>query len=358
MNIFELLTASNFITYWQERDAEPNYVLQEKFPVRKTNKVDMKMIKGRAGVPVVLEPSAFDADPSLRQKVGVTAYVHDLPFFREADRYGEQELMDIDRALKLGEDDNVTYILRDLFDYQGELVRGALARLEQMRWQVVLNGGIEVQANLDQGRNVAYQFSFDPDNTWANNNVVTIDGTSAWNVVDDTATGNPIEDLDDIINTAQDAGTIVSEAYMNTTTFRTMMSHPAVKEQLNPNGMLQTREQQRSLLSDYLGLNFHIYDGRFNIKNEETGEFETQKFIPDGVISLQPAGQLGTTYLGATPEELGVITSQEVELQNMNGLSIMRFQEGVAPINHMFVVSFLGMPSFESMDSVYKLVAF
>lgn len=359
MTLFELLTASNFITYWEGKDADQSgYLMESKFPVRKNRKLEMKMIRGKANLPVVLEPSAFDANPTLREKVGITSYVHDLPFFREADRYGEQELMDINNAIQLADDQGVTYLLRDLFDYQGELVRGALARLEQMRWQVVLNAGIDVMADLEKGNNTYYKFTFDDTGEWASNNVVTIAGTDAWNVVDSTATGDPIEDIDSILMTAKDNGVDIAELYMNLVTFRTMMNHPKVIERLNPENVLMTQSEKETKLSDYFGVRFVIYDGRYSAVDNADGQYKTYKFIPDGVISLQPAGNLGQTFLGATPEEIGVITSPEVELAQYRGLSVMRFQEGVAPVNHMFVVSFLGMPSFEKMDSVYKLVVF
>lgn len=357
MTIFELLTANNFVTYFDKANQVQDYKMEAKFPTQKSNSLTVQMVKGRAGLPVVLEPSAFDANPTLREKVGISKMYHDLPFFREADRYGEKEIMDMNDAVQLGRDNDALNIMQNLFDYQGELVRGAFARLEQMRWQVVLTGGISVQGDLDKQNNSLYRLNFDDaSGTWASNNVTTLTGDDKWDAAD--AEGNPIEDIEDIITDAKDNGVELAEAYMNTTTFRAMMNHPTVTALINPNGVLLTNVQKEQIMSDYLGIKFIVYDGRYSAKNETTGLYETFKFIPDGVVSLQPAGTLGKTYMGATPESLGVIQSPEVQMTEYKGLSILRYQEGLAPINHMYVVSFLGMPSFEAMDSVYKLVAF
>lgn len=358
MNAFDLLTPERMGLYWDKKNIQQDYLLAKKFPRVNVGELTLRMIKGKSGLPVVLEPSAFDAHPSLRDRIGVETIKADLPFFREHMEIREKDIKDINAFLALGDSATARAIVANIFDDVGELVRGADARLEQMAWQIVLTGGISILAKSETGRNAQYEISYDTDGSWASNNVVTNLTTAKWDVSESTSTADPLKDIEDLIQKASEDGVIVQELVMNTATFNTFINHPAVKSVVNPQGLWFTKKNYQEMIESQYDVKLVIYDALYGIFDETTEANVARKFIPDGVISFQPSGVLGQTKLGNTPEKDSLITSPTIKLADYRGITVVRWQEGVVPVHHKTSASFLGMPSFEAMDSVYKLVAY
>lgn len=358
MNVFDLLTPERMGLYWDKKNIQQDYLLAKKFPRVMVGELSLRMIKGKSGLPVVLEPSAYDAHPSLRDRIGVETIKADLPFFREHMEIREKDIIDIRNFMALNDRATAQAIVANIFDDVGELVRGADARLEQMAWQVVLTGGISVLAKSVEGRNAQYELSYDTDGTWAANNVVTNLTTAKWDEPAATSTADPLKDLEDVIQKAAEAGVIINEVIMNTATFNTLINHPAVKEVVNPQGLWYTKKNYQEMIENQFDISIVIYDAQYGVFDETTKLNVARKFLPDGVVSLQPAGALGQTKLGTTPEKEALITDATIRMADYRGITVVRWQEGVVPVHHKTSASFLGMPSFEAMDFVYKLEAY
>lgn len=138
---------------------------------------------------------------------------------------------------------------------------------------------------------------------------------------------------------------------MNTETFEMLLNAEDTKKQVLGitayNGGIRVRQEDVLAYLRGYGIEIEVYDKMYV---DESGV--TQYFIPKNIISCQSAGvYLGDYVFGRTPEE------RSGNLANGN-LSIV--ETGIAvytyatehPINTHCVVSMIGLPSFEGMNSV------
>ena len=93
-----------------------------------------------------------------------------------------------------------------------------------------------------------------------------------------------------------------------------------------------------------------LYDKQF--RNESK---VASKFVPDGYVALIPAGALGETCYGTTPEEADLMGSNVASVQLVNG-GIAITQEVIPhPVNLNTFASEIVLPSYERMDEVAVL---
>ena len=84
MTIFELVTASELVAYWNTMANQRGpYLGESLFPARKKRGLNLKWIKGSKGLPVVLNPSAYDAKVKIRDRIGFSTVSTNMPFFKE-----------------------------------------------------------------------------------------------------------------------------------------------------------------------------------------------------------------------------------------------------------------------------------
>ena len=95
------------------------------------------------------------------------------------------------------------------------------------------------------------------------------------------------------------------------------------------------------------GLRIAIYDKQYK---DESGT--AHSFVPDGYVCLIPAGNLGNTWYGTTPEEADLQGASSAEVSIVNtGVAITREIQN-HPVNINTFASEIVLPSYERMDSV------
>lgn len=349
--ILKLLAPENVTAYWEKEKEMQDYLGNTFFPAVKTGKLTLRHLRGASGYPVVLEPSAFDAKPNLRGRKGFTRVEHDMPFFREAMQVKEKDLMDLHSAITSSDKDTARFIVEHIYDDVGQLKRGALARIEQMKWDIIQTGGFVAEASSEHGRDALYEFSYDPDGTWKTNNVVELTGTSTW---DNHDSSDPIADIQAVLRTAKAKNTTISEIVLNSETLNDILSNELASILLNPQGVFMVDDELKSSIEKKLNVKFIVYDDQFGFL--EDGVEKTEYFLKTGKVIFKPAGAVGRFIFGVTPEEIGVIQSPHSQKTIFNtGITLVQYQESSSVVNNFFNVSFLGMPDFQQMDKVYIL---
>lgn len=357
LNLKEVFAPAAIAAYWTNdpTNAMP-FASDALFPAKKKAGLDLKWLRGHKGVGVSLMPSAFDAKATFRTREGFKFDETEMPFFREGYHLGEKDRQEILRVL----DSNDPYardVMNRLYDDTAQLITGARIVPERMIWQLLApaNGvpGITIKAN-----GVNYTYNYDPDGGWKSTNFKDISGVakSKWSA----ATATPIADL----NAAKDAilasvGEIVTEVYMNTSTFRNMIAADEVKNRFmtvtaKANAVLLDAEA-RQIIESATGLKIHLYDKMFKADQYSASE----KYLPDGMVVITPAGALGNVWYGTTPEEADLLSGQ-------SGASVSIVNTGVAitteltvhPVNANVYASEIVLPSFERMDAVYCIKAY
>jgi hypothetical protein len=271
-----------------------------------------------------------------------------MPFFREAMRIGEKDRQNIETLLAKGEQFAQPTITR-IFDDIKNLVEGGRVQAERMRMSLLAGGSIDILATSETGRDVAYNYNYDADGTFATDNTLTLAGDDKWAAY---ATSNPITDLEEAkAYMAEKFGITCTRVLLNSKTLKDMLASESITKAMNPVGHANayaSRAQRQTFVEQETGLTFVVYDKMF--KNEQGADV---KFFPDGVATLLPAYALGNTWYGTTPEEFDLMSGSEANVSVVDtGIAITTLKEA-HPVNVKTIVSEIVLPSFERMADIY-----
>ncbi len=356
MNFTELFTPKAVAANWEEvYSNQIPYLGAGLFPSKKKTGLDLSWLKGSKGLPVSLMPSAFDAQATFRDRIGLTKLESEMPFFREGFKIKEKDRQELLRV----QDANDPYavaILARIYDDANELIAGADVVAERMRMQLMFpangNLGIVIKAN-----GVDYTYNYDPNGAWKAANYTALSGNRLWSA---PSTADPFADIETIKNAIIAAtGSEPKTLVMNSTTFNLLAKIDAVKNRfLTTAGIAVgyiTRENVRDVMRDTVGVDIAIYDKMYRTEAGKTsGSLTAAKFVPDGYVALVPDGAIGSTWYGTTPEEAdGASAPMSVALVN-TGVAVSRIVEP-HPVNVNTIVSEIVLPSYERADEVALL---
>lgn len=330
------------------------YLGRQKFGTRKQDSLDLRFIKGKNGLPVSLKASNFDAQAELRDVGGFSDIQNSMPFYRESYMVTEKEEQEYDNYRSAENANLANQVLREISKKPMNLIEGALVVPERQIWQLLAPTDGVPRVKVTIGDNPFY-IDYLADNEKSEHTAKhykTFTGTSAW---DKSATATP---LDDLIKTKRDfskaTGYSLTRFTMNTETWEMVLKAEDTKKQVLGitayNGGIRLQQGQ---VTEYLrgyGIEIEVYD---KLYVDESGQ--TQYFVPTGIVSAQSAGVfLGDYTFGKTPEERsGSITDGNLSLVE-TGVSVYTYATN-HPINTHCIVSMIGLPTFEGMDSVMVL---
>ena len=348
MDLREFFTPEAIAAQWNETASNRiPYMGAGLFPARKKSGLDLSWLKGSKGLPVSLMPSAFDAKATFRDRIGFEKLETQMPFFREGFKIKERDRQELLRAADAA-DPNARTMIDRVFDDANALIDGANVVPERMITQLLFpengNAGIAIRAN-----GVNYEYNYDPAGTWKANNYTALSGADLWTA---PTTADPFA----VFKQAKDkirsgTGTELTIAVMNTATFNLLSATEAVKKRyLTTSGLTLgylTDDEVKNVVSGTSRLRIAIYDKQFK---DESGN--AHAFVPDGYVALIPAGALGNTWYGTTPEEADLMASPNAEVTLVNtGVAITRIIEP-HPVNINTFASEIVLPSYERMDEV------
>ena len=356
MRITEIFDAKAVASHWTETASNRiPYLGQGFFPNKKKMGLDLKWIKGHKGLPVSLAPSNFDAKSTLRSREGFKIDETEMAFFRESMLVKEADEQEIMRV-KDSNDPYAADVIARIFNDTDNLLDGADVVAERMRMQLLcptIDGSprIVIAAN-----GVQYAYNYDPNGEYAQNNYVALaDATDKW---DDHDNSDPMADM----TAGQDAvealtGSRPSIALMSRATFNHIKNNAKVRSAILAQNItanvLMTDARVKELFKTELGITIAIYTKQYK---DESGT--VQKFYADGYCTLLPAGALGNTWRGVTPEERTLLGNSQADVSVTS--------EGVAiavtvtsdPVNTKTTVSEIVLPSYERMDETYVIKAY
>lgn len=349
----EAFTARSLGVMWdnyQKTLGSAPYLGRQKFGTRKQSSLSLRFIKGKNGLPVSLKASNFDAQAELRDVGGFSDIQNEMPFYRESYMVTEREEQDYDNYRSAENSSLANDVLREISKKPMNLIEGALVVPERQIWQLLApeDGIPRVKVVID---NKPYYVDYTSDEgaEHKQNHFKAITGTSTW---DNPSTAAP---LDDLITARRDfakaTGYSLTRFTMNTETWEMVLKAEDTKKQVLGitayNGGIRLQQAQ---VTEYLrgyGIEIEVYD---KLYIDETGT--TKYFVPTGIVSAQTAGVfLGDYVFGKTPEERsGSLTDGNLSIVE-TGVSVYTYATN-HPINTHCVVSMIGLPTFEGMDSV------
>ena len=333
--IFDFVNATEMVSYWETltKDRAP-YLGETLFPSQKKLGLDLKWIKGSAGLPVVLKPSAFDAGAVPRARIGFDRLSAEMPFFKESLYIDEELRQQLNMVLETGNTAYIDAVLNRIFNDNTVLLEGAAARREQMRMMALTTGAISITANGQD---------FDFDYGMPTTHKVTV--TTAWS--------NPAADIGADILTGldlieDDTGVRPTRALCNRKTWNSMLKNNDFKE-ANDQTVFNDRQLKQYLMDQY-GIEVVVYSKRYNNDSKAA-----TSFVPADTFVLFPSGALGNTWFGTTPEESDLLggSAANVAITDV-GVAVTSIQKA-DPVNVETKVTMISLPSFPVADQVYIL---
>ena len=350
----EAFTARSLGVMWNNYEktlgAAP-YLGRQKFGTRKQDNLDLRFIKGKSGLPVSLKASNFDAQAELRDVGGFSDIQNKMPFYRESYMVTEEEEQQYANYQSAENASLANDVLREISKNPVMLIEGARVVPERQIWQLLApsDGIPRVQVTID-GKSYYVDYTSDDGVEHKKDHYVEITGTDKW---DAPATATPLDDLiEERRNFAKKTGYSLTRFTMNTETWEMVLKAEDTKKQVLGitayNGGIRLQQAQ---VTEYLrgyGIEIEVYD-KLYIDPEDN---QTKYFVPTGVVSATCAGvYLGDYVFGKTPEERsGSITDGNLSIVE-TGISVYTYATN-HPINTHCVVSMVGLPTFEGMDSV------
>lgn len=340
MTIFELVTASELVAYWNTMANQRGpYLGESLFPARKKRGLNLKWIKGSKGLPVVLNPSAYDAKVKIRDRIGFSTVSTNMPFFKEGVLIDEETRQELNMVLETNNPAYVDSVMNNVFDDETRLLEGARAQRERMRMQLLTTGLIAISAN---GQDYNYDYGIPSTHK--------VQTTVPWS--------NPAADIMGDIRTWQDliedeTGVRPTRAICDRATFNYFLKNDAIIKSnfVLSNGQAALNEPMvRRYLQENLGLTIEVNTKKFV---DEAGA--TKPFIPANTFTMIPEGDLGSTWFGTTPEESDLMAGQ---IGNSTQVAITDTGVAVAthgqfdPVNVETKVSMICLPSFEAADQI------
>ena len=335
--IFDFVNATEMVSYWETltKDRQP-YLGETLFPAEKKLGLDLKWIKGSAGLPVVLKPSAFDSGAIPRPRIGFDRLSAEMPFFKESLYIDEELRQQLNMVLETGNTAYIDAVLNRIFNDNIVLLEGAAARREQMRMMALTTGAISITAN---GQN------FDFDYGMPSNHKVTV--TTSWSNPDADIWTDILRGLDTI---EDDTGVRPTRALCDRKTWNSMLKNNVFKKSIVKDQATINDRQLKQYLMDQFGIEVVVYSKRYNNDSKTA-----TPFVPADTFVLFPSGSLGNTWFGTTPEESDLLggSAANVAITDV-GVAVTSVQKA-DPVNVETKVTMISLPSFPVADQVYIL---
>lgn len=336
MTIFDLIKSQELAAYWDNmiKDTE-NLIGEELWPNDKKLGMDLSWFKGASGLPVVLKPSALDANAIPRPRIGFDKLSAEMPFFKESMYVDEKLRQDLNIALQTGNNAYIKTIVDKIFDDTTTLLKAARTRREQMRMSALTTGYIAISAN---GQN--YQYDYQIPET----NKPTV-GTS-WS----NANADIVEDIRTYLDMVEDnTGVRPTRALCSRKTWGYIVKNTTIRNAIlgNNTGVAVSDAQVINHLRDVLDVDVVVYTKRYR---DDKGV--STKYIPDDIFVLLPDTTLGNTWFGTTPEESDLMASSVANVAITDtGVAITTIKHA-DPVTVETKVTQICLPDFPMADQV------
>ena len=322
------------------------YLGEGLFPARQKSGLNLRWIKGSKGLPVMLQPSAFDSNAPIRSRQGLDIIDTEMAYFKEAMIVKEQDKQDYETTLESAP--LAREILDRIFDDATTLVDGAKVVEELMRMSLLANASGHPSISIAVTGGATYTYNFDIGDAYQTNNFTALEGTSVWS----NSAATPLKDVADAQDKVE-ANTgvrptkiIMSKATMNNLKANTSVRSAILAQNTTAN-IFMTDARVKELFSTELGVDILVYT-----KLYEDYAGNKKKFYPDGMVTLIPDGALGNTWKGVTPEEF---ERGKLDVSIVDNGTAITVNTSFDPVQTVTKVSEVVLPSFERMDETYMI---
>lgn len=329
-----------------------SYVLKALFPDKKVTGLDYSYIKTTNGVIELTAPSAYDAEPIAQNRAGFDAMTGAMPLFRRKMVLSEKERQKLLTALAVGTEEGVKAILREIFDDQMTLVRGARMTMEFLRSRVLMDGKINIES---KGGAVSIDYKV------PSNHKFTLSGAGQkWSDPDTDIVGQ----IQGWLDTVEDeTGIRPDSIIMNRKTFKYLRANKGIRDNMIPLSVLASATVANSVFitDDQIMATFKALTGLANVtvhNSKVSMDKKVYDLIEDNKVCIYPSSiKLGDTLIGTSPAEFSAQyianAGNEIAITS-EGIAVNAYVENRAPYTSGTEVEFIAIPSFEGSDFVIQ----
>lgn len=302
----ELLNHKELVDYTKTRQPRKK-VLEELFPSRKTEALEIKMIRGANNLPVSASIHAFDTETEIDQREGAGYDTAELALIKRKRKLSEKEIIRLENPRNDAEErEAISRIYNDVDDLQDSV----LTKAEAMRGEALSTGKLVINENgykteIDYGVPPSHKQTF----TWSS-------GTPDILANMDSA-------VDRIVN---DTGFIPTRVLTSKRNLNIVLKDEKIRKAVfgvNSDRLLSVQELNTFLQTQGLP-RLAAYDAKYRLLLK-SGKFEARRYFTESAFVFMPDGDMGETLFGLTAEELELRKKEGVDISEIGNVVIEQY---------------------------------
>lgn len=333
-SIQDVLSYKELIDYTKTR-APQKMALEELFPARKTEALEVKMIRGANNLPVSASIHAFDTEAEIDQREKLGYDLADLALIKRKRKLSEKEIILLEQPRNDAEEREA---IQRVYDDVDALQGSVLTRVEAMRGEALSSGKLVINENgykatIDYGVPSAHK------------------GTFTWS----SGTPDMLGDMDRVVDrVVEDTGFTPTRVLTSKKNLNRMLRDEKVRKAIfgvNSDRLLNKRELNAFLQSQDLP-QIAVYDAKFRVL-KANGSYITKRFFAESAFVFMPDGRLGETLFGLTAEELELRKRGDVDISEIGNVIIEHYATN-DPVAKWVKAVATGLVTFPCADQVYQ----
>lgn len=305
-NIEEILSYQELIDYTKTREPKPK-VLEELFPARKTEALEVKMIKGASNLPVSASIHAFDTEAEIDQREGANYDLAEMALIKRKRKLSEKEIIQLEQPRNSQEEKET---IQKIYNDVDTLQDSVLTRVEALRGEAISTGKLVINENGAKAI-IDYQ----------------VPSTHKENFTWSSGTPDILNDLDVAIDKiVGDTGFTPTRALTSKKNINLMLKDEKIRKAVfgvNSDRLMSVGELNTFLQT--LGLpQVASYDAKYRILGTK-GQYIPKRYIPESSFVLMPEGRMGESLFGLTAEEIELRKKADVDISDIGNVIIEQY---------------------------------
>lgn len=333
----EVLSYKELIDYTKTRTPQAK-ILEELFPSRKTEALEIRMIRGANNLPVSASIHAFDTEAEIDQRESAGYDVAELALIKRKRKLSEKEIIHLEQPRNDAEEREA---INKIYNDVDALQDSVLTRIEAMRGEALSTGKLIInengyKASIDYGVPNDHKKKF------------------AWL----TGTPDMLGDMDASIDKiVDDTGFTPTRVLTSKKILNAMLKDEKIRKAIfgvNSDKLLSRQELNTFLQS--LGLpQIAVYDAKYRVLTAK-GTYITKRYFPENAFVFLPDGNLGETLFGLTAEELELRKRPDVDITEIGNV-IMEQYSTEDPVAKWIKAVATALVTFPYADQVFMATA-
>lgn len=332
-NVLELFNQKTVLDYVNNREYKP-FLGETLFPEVKHETLEFEYLVGASNMPVIASVHAFDTEAEIGSREAAkqaleAAYVKRKMQIKEKDLIALQ----FPRTPK-----EQQYLMKNVFNDVDNLVMGVKARFELMRMEALANGRVVLDEN---GLNMTIDYQVPDENKEA------LSGTDLWTSPDADIMGDLERWAGDLDNPtrALTSQKLLNQILRNSKMIGYLFGRDSAR--------IPTLGDLNSFLIQHKLPQIATYDQKYRVQNSN-GTYTTKRFFPENKFVIFGDGTLGETLYGPTPEESRMLRNGNEEVQLIDKIVAMVYEEGLDPVSTWTKAAATAIPSFPEANNVFQ----